>query len=148
MTATEKNARIREDALSVLREALASVDAIQVADYKFAIPVTVDGEERYCEMSLVAKNNKATANSDAYDPLFLSDDWYMQKEQKAKIKEEKAKAKAAKTAEAEAKRAARLAAKEAKREDVKALKRPLTNEEREKWNKEKNTKAAKSAETA
>lgn len=75
--------------------------AEQVDGYKFAIPVEVEGEERWVEVTLVAKN-------DDYDPFVVQSEWKadveakrIEAETKAKAKADKEKARKSKKAKAE-----------------------------------------------
>ena len=101
MTAAQKNTAIKENAVAatVLPEG-----AIQVGDYAYAIPTTVDGELRYAVVTYTAKNNNATKTADAFDPEQARADWLAEKELKAQAAAEKA-------AEKERKAAARAAKK-------------------------------------
>jgi hypothetical protein len=101
MTAAQKNTAIKENAvaLTVLPE-----DAIQVGDFSYAIPVTVDGELRYAVVTYTAKNNKDTKTTEAFNPERARADWLADKEIKAQAAAEKA-------AEKERKAAARAAKK-------------------------------------
>lgn len=97
MTAAQKNTAIKENAVAatVLPEG-----AIQVGDFSYAIPTTVDGELRYAVVTYIAKNNKATKTADAFDPEQARANWLAAKELKAQVaaaeKERKAAARAAK----------------------------------------------------
>lgn len=101
MTAAQKNTAIKENAVAatVLPEG-----AIQVGDYAYAIPTTVDGELRYAVATFTAKNNKATKTAEAFDPEAARAEWLADKEIKEKAAAEKA-------AEKERKAAARAAKK-------------------------------------
>lgn len=101
MTAAQKNTAIKENAvaMTVLPEG-----AIQVGDYSYAIPTTVDGELRWAVATYTAKNNKATKTAEAFDPEAVRAAWLADKELKTQAAAEKA-------AEKERKAAARAAKK-------------------------------------
>ena len=96
MTAAQKNTAIKENAVAatVLPEG-----AIQVGDYAYAIPTTVDGELRYAVATFTAKNNKATKTAEAFDPQAVRAAWLENKEFKAKEAAEKKAEKERKAAE-------------------------------------------------
>lgn len=95
MTAAQKNAAIKSNAVGAVT---LPENAIQVGDYTYAIPVTVDGEMRYAEVAFTAKNNKDTKTTLAYDPEAKRDEWLADKDEKAKEAERKAAEKAEKLA--------------------------------------------------
>ena len=63
-------------------------------DYEIAVPVTVDGEERWAKISVVCGQLKDTKTSKAFDPFVAADEWQAEKEIKRIEAETKAKAKA------------------------------------------------------
>ena len=95
MTAAQKNTAIKDNAVKAV---VIPDNAIQVGDYTYAIPIMVDGEERYAEIAFTAKNNKATKTTVAYDPEEKRQEWLDDKDMKAKAAEAKAAEKAAKLA--------------------------------------------------
>ena len=101
MTAAQKNTAIKENAVAatVLPEG-----AIQVGDFSYAIPTTVDGELRYAVATFTAKNNKATKTADAFDPEAARAEWLADKEIKGKAVAEKAAEKERKAAACAAKK--------------------------------------------
>lgn len=101
MTAAQKNTAIKENAVAMI---VLPDGTIQVGDYAYAIPTTVDNELRYAVITFTAKNNKATKTTDAFDPEQAHADWLAEKELKAQTAAEKA-------AEKERKAAARAAKK-------------------------------------
>lgn len=73
--------------------------AEQFNDFEIAVPVEVEGEgEFWAKVSVVCGQIKDTANSKAFDPFTAQADWKEDKATKAKLAEEKAKAKAKKLA--------------------------------------------------
>ena len=104
MTTAQKNSAVKDYAMSALSEVLANVGAVQFGDYKYAIPVTVDGEERWAKLDLTAGNNKDTKTTKAFNPYTEAEVWRADKAEKAEIAEAKAKAKAEKIAKDKAKR--------------------------------------------
>lgn len=95
MTTAQKNAAIKSNAVGAI---VLPENAIQVGDYTYAIPVTVDGELRYAEITVTAKNNKDTKTTVAYDPEDKRAEWLADKDEKAKEAERKAAEKAEKLA--------------------------------------------------
>lgn len=100
MTAAQKNATIKENAVAATT---LPDGAIQIGDYSYAVPTTVDGELRYAVMTYTAKNNKPTATAEAFDPEAVRSVWLAEKElkeqavaEKAAEKERKAAARASK----------------------------------------------------
>lgn len=71
----------------------------QYGDFEIAVPVEIEGEgEFWAKVSVVCGQIKDTANSKAFDPFVAQADWKEDKATKAKLAEEKAKAKAKKLA--------------------------------------------------
>lgn len=89
MTAFEKNLKIKSNILDQMRECEFFKDSIQVDDFQFAIPTTVDGETRYCVVALVAKSNKATKTTAAFNPVEAHEEYL--EEAKRKLAAELAK---------------------------------------------------------
>jgi hypothetical protein len=56
LSVTEMNVVVKESVLSALFEdGLNAVETVQTDSYKWVIPVEVDGEQRYAEVTLTAK---------------------------------------------------------------------------------------------
>lgn len=73
--------------------------AEQYADFEIAVPVEIEGEgEFWAKVSVVCGQIKDTASAKAFDPFVVQADWQEDKATKAKLAEEKAKAKAKKLA--------------------------------------------------
>lgn len=102
MTTAQKNAQIKFNIIEALLSNLPE-GSIQVGSAEFAIPTTVEGELRYAEIKVTAKNNKATKVSPAYDPQVKREDWLAEMGER----ERKAEAKTKKTAADKAKRASK-----------------------------------------
>lgn len=106
MTTAAKNATIKANVIEALLSNLPE-GSVQVGEAEFAIPTTVDGELRYAEIKVTAKNNKATKVSPAYDPEAKRAEWLeilAERDLKAKEKAE-AKAKAVEKSKVKAKSA-------------------------------------------
>lgn len=106
MTTAAKNAAIKANVIESLLSNLPE-GSVQVGDAEFAIPTMVDGELRYAEIKVTAKNNKATKVSPAYDPQAKRAEWLeilAERDLKAKEKAE-AKAKAVEKSKVKAKSA-------------------------------------------
>lgn len=74
MTTAAKNAAIKANVIETLLSNLPE-GSVQVGEAEFAIPTMVDGELRYAEIKVTAKNNKATKVSPAYDPEAKRAEW-------------------------------------------------------------------------
>ena len=71
----------------------------QYGDFEIAVPVEIEGEgEFWAKVSVVCGQIKDTASSKAFDPFVAQADWKEDKATKARLAEEKAKAKAEKLA--------------------------------------------------
>jgi hypothetical protein len=69
----------------------------QYGDFEIAVPVEIEGEgEFWAKVSVVCGQIKDTASSKAFNPFVAQADWKEDKETKARLAEEKAKAKAKK----------------------------------------------------
>lgn len=100
MTVAEKNTLIKTQAVNAT---ILPEGTIQIDDFSYAIPVTVEGEERYAVVTFVAKNNKATKTSEAFTPESAIAKWeedkriaeakaaerLAEKERKAKLRAER-----------------------------------------------------------
>ena len=98
MTTAEKNLSIKNSVLDELKETPVFENAVQIGDFEFAIPVVVDGEERYCSISLTAKSNKDTKTTSAFNAEDAHNEYLDAVAVRAAKAEEKAKAKAEKLA--------------------------------------------------
>lgn len=106
MTTAQKNAQVKSNIIEALLSNLPE-GSIQVGSAEFAIPTTVEGELRYAEIKVTAKNNKATKVSPAYDPQVKREDWLAEMGERERKAQEKAEAKAKKIAADKAKRASK-----------------------------------------
>ena len=94
---------VKEVGLATILEGANKVDYVQYNDYEIAIPVMVEGIERWAKVSIVCgqlkdvfKPGNDRPMSYAFDPFVAREDWEIDKEYKAKFKAEKEKAKAEK----------------------------------------------------
>lgn len=84
-------------------KALFAESGEQFGDFEIAVPVTVDGAERWAKVSVVCGQLKDTKSAPAFDPFVVQSEWLADKEIKAKEAEAKAKAKADKIARSKSK---------------------------------------------
>ena len=94
---------VKDAGLAAILEGANKVDYVQYNDYEIAIPVMVEGIERWAKVSIVCGQLKDVHRrgdefpiSYAFDPFVAKEDWEIDKEYKAKLKAEKEKAKAEK----------------------------------------------------
>ena len=94
---------VKDAGLAAILEGANKVDYVQYNDYEIAIPVMVEGIERWAKVSIVCgqlkdvyKREDEQPISCAFDPFVAQEDWMLDKEYKAKLKAEKEKAKAEK----------------------------------------------------
>lgn len=106
MTTAQKNAQVKTNIIEALLSNLPE-GSIQVGSAEFAIPTTVEGELRYAEIKVTAKNNKDTKVSIAYDPQAKREGWLNEMGERERKAQEKAEAKAKKIATDKAKKAAK-----------------------------------------
>ena len=66
----------------------------QFADFSIAVPITVEGIERWAKISVVCGQLKDTKTAKAFDPFEVASEWQSEKEIKRIEAETKAKAKA------------------------------------------------------
>lgn len=90
MTKAGKLVKAKEQINALIAQILVDADAIQTDDFKNVIQTTVDGQEIYVEVSLVAKNYQATKTSEAFNPIEANENYLFDVEQK-RIKAENAK---------------------------------------------------------
>lgn len=88
ITSAQKNEMVKAQTITQLAINTEADGVIRVGDFKYAFRTEVDGEERWAEVTVVAKNNKDTATSEAYDPFQAEADWKFDKEQATKKKAE------------------------------------------------------------
>lgn len=94
LTTAQKNELVKSAAMSAITMPEGTV---QFGDFSFAIPVTVDGEQRYAKMVFTSASNKDTKTAPAFNPEQAREDWLSDKSFKAHQTEEKAKVKAEKS---------------------------------------------------
>ena len=88
---------VKETAFNRVKECFAD-DGEQYGDFEIAVPVEVGGVERWAKVTVVCGQLKDTKSSPAFDPFVAREEWEADKAYKAKLAEEKAKAKAEKLA--------------------------------------------------
>ena len=109
-----KEAVVAEAAFKALVE---HFDAIQVGDYEYALPVTINGEERYAKLSITAKDTITNDMGEkvAYDPFIEVDRWDFDRKDKAERKAERERKKAETLRKAEERKARAKAKAEARK---------------------------------
>ena len=86
MTTPQKNEGIKKYAVSAFSDKLTELGAIQVDGFTYAIPVTIEGVQRYAEITFTAKNDQPTTRTEAYDPYAKRDEWTRELDFKANEK--------------------------------------------------------------
>lgn len=106
MKKAEVLAQAKALALDPFKTILEEVGAEEVKDYVFAIPVEVDGEERWVEITLVAKDMMLDDEGKRvpYDPFIVQAEYQAEKELKAQEKAERERKHAEKVKKAEEKK--------------------------------------------
>lgn len=96
---------------------LEKFEAIQVGDYDYALPVMVNGVERYAKISITAKDTITNDEGEkvAYDPFIEVDRWDFDKKDKAERAAERERKKAETLKRAEERKAKAKAKAEAKK---------------------------------
>ena len=89
---------VKDTGLATILNGANEVEFVQYGDHEIAIPVMVEGIERWAKVTIVCGQLKDTKTSNAFDPFVAQEDWELDKEYKAKLKAEKEKAKAEKLA--------------------------------------------------
>ena len=84
-------------------KALFNENGEQIGDFELAVPVIVDGSERWARIKITCGQLKDTKSAPAFDPFVVQSEWLADKEIKAKEAEAKAKAKADKIARSKSK---------------------------------------------
>ena len=102
---SEIQRKVKEVGLATILDGANKVDYVQYNDFEIAIPVIVEGIERWAKVSIVCGQLKDVWKpgldypmSYAFDPFEAQEDWKIDKEYKAKLKAEREKAKAEKLA--------------------------------------------------
>lgn len=103
MNALETKVAARNATIANIMDALNALEAVQFADASFAVLQEVEGKEIWTEISVKSK-------AQDFDPFEVAEVWKEDTAAKAKVKAEKAKAKAAKIAADKTKREAKQAA--------------------------------------
>lgn len=128
MTKAEVLAKAKEMALAPFAEILEEIGAEIVKDYVFAVPVEVNGAERWVEFTLTAKDMMTDENGDKvpYDPFIVQATYQAEKEIKAAEKAERERKHADAVKKAEEKRAQAKAKAQAKKSAMEKAKAKLT----------------------
>lgn len=95
MNTNEIRAAVRDYTVNQMKDFLETNNAIQFDDASWAIPVSVDGQTVYAEVSVKTKAWKATKSTEAFNPETAIAKWEaekFEKEQKAAEKAAKKKA--------------------------------------------------------
>ena len=85
---------VKDTGLTAVLNGASEFDFVQYGDHEIAIPVMVEGVERWAKVTIVCGQLKDSKTSKAFDPFVAQEDWELDKEYKAKLKAEKEKAKA------------------------------------------------------
>ena len=83
MNVNEIRAAARDYTVNLLSEVLKANDAVQFDDASWAIPVDVDGQIVYTEISVKTKAWKETKTAEAFNPTNASVRWEAAKEERA-----------------------------------------------------------------
>ena len=104
MKTSEIQRIVKETAFNRIKECFAD-DGEQYGDFEIAVPVEVDGVERWAKVTVVCGQLKDVHRrgdeypiSYAFDPFAAREEWEIEKAYKAQLAESKAKAKADKIA--------------------------------------------------
>ena len=89
---------VKDAGLATILNGANEVDFVQYGDHEIAIPVMVEGVERWAKVTIVCGQLKDSKTAKAFDPFVAQEDWELDKEYKAKLKAEKERAKADKLA--------------------------------------------------
>ena len=98
MNANEIKSTARQMTIAAIMPVLLENEAVKFADASFAILQEVDGQEVWTEVTVKSKAYKPTKVSPAFDPYEAAAAWEEEKKNKAGVKAEKEKEKAAKIA--------------------------------------------------
>lgn len=92
--------------LAMFDSLLAEIGAEEVKGFTYAIPTEVNGEEKWVEISFVAKDMMTNESGEKvpYDPFVVQANYQVEKEIKAEAKAERERKHAEKVAKAEEKR--------------------------------------------
>lgn len=114
---SEKLEMAKKIAIEGIITALTDMSAEQVDDFAYAIPVEIEGEEKWCKISLVAKDTMTDANGEKvpYDPFIEQEMWQDKLNERKVRKEEQAKKKAETLKRAEERKARAKAKAEARK---------------------------------
>lgn len=85
LNTAQKNKAIKDYTVGGLVSFLEEAGAVQIGDYSYAIPQTVEGEQRYSEVKITSKNNKDTKTTFAFNPAEVRAAWLAEKKSKEDI---------------------------------------------------------------
>lgn len=94
MNTNEIRAKVKDYTVDCMEEFLIMTNAIQFDDTSWAIPVMVEGQTYYAEISVSTKAWKATKTTEAFNPETAIAKWNAKKEERAQKAAEKAAKKA------------------------------------------------------
>lgn len=80
---------VKDTGLATILNGANEVDFVQYGDHEIAIPVMVEGVERWAKVTIVCGQLKNSKTAKAFDPFVAQEDWELDKEYKAKLKAEK-----------------------------------------------------------
>lgn len=106
MTKAQVLEKAKANVLDLIKATIEKVGAEEVKNYVYAVPTEVDGNEKWVEITLVAKDTMTDENGDKvpYDPFVVQANYQVEKEIKAEAKAERERKHAEKVKKAEEKR--------------------------------------------
>lgn len=106
MTKAQVLEKAKNNVLDMFKSVLEEIGAEEVKGFTYAIPTEVNGEEKWVEISFVAKDMMTNENGEKvpYDPFVVQANYQVEKEIKAEAKAERERKHAEKVAKAEEKR--------------------------------------------
>ena len=118
----------KKNVLGMIENILNDVGAEEVKSFVYAVPTEVDGNEKWVEVSLVAKDMMTDDNGDKvpYDPFIVQANYQVEKEIKAQEKAERERKHAEKVKKANEKREQAKAKAQAKARALDQAKAQLT----------------------
>lgn len=121
----------KKNVLGLFEEILEKVGAEEVKSYVYAVPTEIEGNEKWVEVTLVAKDMMTDENGDKvpYDPFVVQANYQVEKEIKAEQKAERERKHAEKVQKANEKRELAKAKAQAKKQALEKAKASLTESE-------------------
>ena len=71
---------VKDAGLATILNGANEVEFVQYGDHEIAIPVMVEGIERWAKVTIVCGQLKDTKTSNAFDPFVAQEDWELDKE--------------------------------------------------------------------